>query len=174
MLKILTYFLKHHMPQNARLLTLAGLVISIGVFSAPIRIFAATQSVYSAQSSISDFAQAKTGINTTLKTGDQQPTAGTCGAPDQEVHISLDIGCKHKGNPILDALFAIIRFLSIGVGLVIVGSMVVAGIQFTSSRGDPQATAKAVGRIQSTLVALLIFIFAYAILNYLVPGAILK
>ncbi len=96
-----------------------------------------------------------------------------CGDPPG-VTTSINIGCEGKGNPILDMLFAFVRFLSAGVALVIVGSMIWAGIQYTSSRGDPQATAKAVSRIQSNVVALLIFIFAYAMLNYVIPGAVLK
>lgn len=98
----------------------------------------------------------------------------TCGGGNSAVHISIDLGCKQKGNPILDMLFAVIRFLSIGVGFVIIGSLIVAGIQYTTSRGDPQATAKALGRVSNTVGALLLFIFAYAILNWLIPGAILK
>ncbi len=96
-----------------------------------------------------------------------------CGGGSEATKMSFDIGCKGEGNPIPDALFAIIRFLSDGVGLVIIASMIVAGIQYTSSRGDPQSTAKAVHRIQSNFTALLIFIFGYAILNYLIPSAVL-
>jgi len=69
-------------------------------------------------------------------------------------------------------MFAIIRFLTTGVGLVLIGSMVVAGIQYASSRGDPQATASALNRIMSNVIALLIFLFAYAILNYVIPGVV--
>lgn len=97
-----------------------------------------------------------------------------CGSGDAKVKTSINIGCQGKGNPILDMLFAFIRFLSAGVGLVIVGSMVFAGVQYTTSRGDPQATAQAVNRIQSSFLALLLFIFTYAILNYLVPAGLLK
>lgn len=97
-----------------------------------------------------------------------------CGDDGSTVYVSIDLGCKGKGNSIADLLFGIIRFLSIGVGLVIVGSMVYAGIQYTTSRGDPQATAKAIGRIRANVIALLIFAFAYAILNYVIPGQVLK
>lgn len=96
------------------------------------------------------------------------------GSPNPVIRTEINIGCKGAGNPILDATFAIIRFLSDGVGLVIVGSMIVAGIQYTTSRGDPNATAKAEKRVISNVVALLTYIFAYAILNYLIPGAFLK
>lgn len=98
----------------------------------------------------------------------------SCGGPGNEVSITINLGCRHKGNAVYDMIFAIVRFLSLGVGLVLVGSMIWAGIQYTSSRGDPQATAAAVNRIRSNVTALLIFIFAYAILNYVVPGQILK
>lgn len=102
------------------------------------------------------------------------PTADTCGGGDTAVKTSIDIGCKGKGNGILDATFAIIRFLSNGVGLVLIGSLVWGGIQFSMSRSNPQAVSAAQNRIKSTLGALVIFIFTYAILNYLVPGNLLK
>jgi uncharacterized membrane protein YjgN (DUF898 family) len=95
---------------------------------------------------------------------------GTVNGQDESVTTSIDIGCKGEGNPIADMLFAIIRILSDGVGLVVIASIIVGGIQYSASRGDPQATARAVGRIQSSLLALLIFIFGYAILNYLIPA----
>lgn len=97
-----------------------------------------------------------------------------CGGGENEIRTSIDFGCKGEGNAMLDLAFAIIRFLSNGAGLVIIGSLVWAGIQYTGSRGDPQSSAMAINRIQSTVFALLIFIFAYAIINYLVPGVFLR
>jgi hypothetical protein len=97
----------------------------------------------------------------------------TCGN-NPKVEVSIGIGCRGKGNPIADMVFAIIRVLSAGVGIVVVGSIVVGGIQYSASRGDPQATAMAVNRIRSSLFALLIFVFGYALLNYIIPGAILR
>ena len=96
-----------------------------------------------------------------------------CGGTSDAYTPVIDLGCKGKGNPIIDALLGIIHFLSLGVGLVVVGSVIVGGIQYSASRGDPQATAQAINRIRSALVALLIFIFAYAFLNYLLPNFLL-
>lgn len=111
----------------------------------------------------------------TLEDPDKNSTTrDTCGEGNGKVDIAIDVGCKGKGNPILDMLFAFIRFLSIGVGLVLIGSMIVAGIQYTSSRGDPQATAAAIKRITSTVGALALFIFMYAILNWLIPAGLLR
>jgi len=97
-----------------------------------------------------------------------------CGGDKTAYKPSIDLGCKGQGNAILDLTFAIIRFLSYGVGLVIVGSLTYAGIQYIGSRGDPNANALAVKRITSNVTALLMFIFAYALINYIVPGAVLK
>lgn len=106
-------------------------------------------------------------------TGDGSPTGKQCG-DNPVVKTSIDLGCKGKGNPITDLSFAIIRLLSDGVGLVIVGGLMAAGIQFTMSRGDPQLRAKAIGRISHVIIALFIYIFSYAIINYVVPQGFFK
>lgn len=105
---------------------------------------------------------------------DDVKTNSVCGAQPNDVKVVIDIGCRGQGNAILDAAFAILRFLTLGASLVIIGSTIVAGIQFTTSRGDPQATAAAIKRITNNAAALLLFIFTYAILNWLVPNTILR
>jgi hypothetical protein len=119
---------------------------------------------------------------------DSATTKYACGSGKDEIHTSMNLGCRGNacaqgsqtgycaGNngAIVDMVFAIIRFLSDGVGLVVVGSIVYAGIQYTTSRGDPNATAMAIKRIRSAITALLIFIFAYAILNYVIPAGFFK
>jgi hypothetical protein len=97
-----------------------------------------------------------------------------CGGGDQAVETSINIGCKGKGNPILDATFAIIRVLSIGVGLAVVAGLIIAGIQLSASQGDPQRRAKAIARIYNVVIALFVYIFAYAILNYVIPAGFFK
>jgi len=117
-----------------------------------------------------------------------------CGSNDQAtgkqglVPTSIDLGCQGDAcqagsttgycatyhNPIIDAVFAIIRFLSAGVGIVIVASTMFAGIQYTLARDDPTAVAHAKERIVNNLIALLIFIFAFSLINYVVPGGFLQ
>lgn len=106
--------------------------------------------------------------------------APQCGKGDGAVITSIDFGCKGNAcsqddcNAALDASFAIIRFLSAGVGLAITASLVYAGLQYIGSRGDPTSSQLAQERIRSTVVALIIFIFAYAILNYIIPIGFFK
>jgi hypothetical protein len=103
-------------------------------------------------------------------------TNGECGDAQHggPVKTAIDIGCEGKGNPRADITFAIIRIMSDGVGLVVIGSIIFGGIQYSASRGDPQSTAKATNRIRSSIFALLLYIFGYAILNYVIPGQFLK
>jgi len=99
----------------------------------------------------------------------------TCGgSSNNSYNTSIDFGCSGKGNPILDLMFGIIRFLTYGVGIIISGSIIVGGIQYISSQGNPENTNHAVNRIRNALIALLVYIFAYPLLNYLLPTAVLK
>lgn len=95
-------------------------------------------------------------------------TCGGAGYP--QIETSIDFGCKKIGSPITDLLFALLRFLAVGVGIIITGSLVWAGIQYIFSQDDPSAVSAAKNRILHTIIALLIYIFAYAILNFLIPG----
>ncbi len=94
-----------------------------------------------------------------------------CGGTNyHQVKTSVTIGCKQFGNPIADMLFAILRFLTFGVGIVITGSLIYAGLQYIFSRDDPSAVGAAKNRILHTVLALIIFIFSYALLAFLIPS----
>ena len=101
-----------------------------------------------------------------------------CGKGTEQVRISFDIGClgnAYEGdelNPVLDMLFALLRFVSAGVGLIVIGSIIWAGIQYSTSRGNPQSTEASIKRVTNAVIALLLYIFSFAILNFLVPGGL--
>jgi Type IV secretion system pilin len=101
------------------------------------------------------------------------PSGPCCGGKAfHQVQTSIAIGCKGVGNPITDMLFAILRFLTAGVGIVIVGSLIWAGIQYIFSQDDPSAVSAAKNRILHSVIALLMFIFAFAILDFIIPQGI--
>lgn len=103
-------------------------------------------------------------------------TADQCGRGDSKIKTGIDFGCKGDqgtiDSGILDLLFALLRWLSIGVGIVAVISIIIGGIQYTASQDDPQASAKAIDRIRNTVFALLLYVFIWAIANWLVPGGL--
>ena len=104
----------------------------------------------------------------------QEAYAGKkCGKGSTTVNTKLDLGCKRQNkNPIIDLAYALIRFLSVGVGIVVVASVVFAGIMYTTSEGNPEKTAQAKSRIQTSIMALILYLFIFAIVQYLVPGGL--
>ena len=65
-----------------------------------------------------------------------------------------------------------IKFLSAMTGLIVVISIVVGGIQYSTAGGDPGKVAAAKTRITQAIIALLIFIFLLSFLQWVVPGGI--
>jgi hypothetical protein len=97
--------------------------------------------------------------------GSNYSGADDCGG----VAVSVDVGCSGKGNPIYDYLRGIIIFIGAAIGLAVVISIIVAGIQYSSSAGNPQNIAKAKERIVNAVIGLLLYLFLAAIIRYLIP-----
>lgn len=66
-----------------------------------------------------------------------------------------------------------INLLSGLVGVVVVVVLVLGGIQYTTSAGDPNAAAAAKKRISNAILALIAFALMYGFLQWLVPGGVL-
>lgn len=96
--------------------------------------------------------------------------------PDEVADTSEDaptaVETEVQNNPIFKRLQEIISFLVVGVGIVVTISIVIAGIQYTTSRGDPNKTAAAVNRITQAGIALFLYVFGSVILNWLIPGGL--
>ncbi len=66
-----------------------------------------------------------------------------------------------------------INVLSAVAGIAIVASIMIAGFQYMTARDNAGQVEAARKRIVWALLALLIFIFTYAFLNFVVPGGVL-
>jgi hypothetical protein len=66
----------------------------------------------------------------------------------------------------------IIKFLSVGAGILAVGGVVWGGITYATARGNPGQIQKAVTTIISSVVGLVLLFLLVAIFNYLIPGKI--
>ena len=75
-----------------------------------------------------------------------------------------------KDNPIVKDLQIIVNFLSIGVAVVVVGVIIVGGIQYITAGDSAEKITAAKQRIMNGLIALFIFIFTFAFLQWLIPG----
>lgn len=75
-------------------------------------------------------------------------------------------------NPIIVDLKKIIDIVAIGVSIVVIGSIIFAGIQYITAGDNTQTITAAKQRIFRSLFALLAFIFTWALLMWLIPGGI--
>lgn len=65
-----------------------------------------------------------------------------------------------------------IRVLSALAGVAVIIGIIIGGIQYSSSGGDPQKSAAGKGKVMKSLYALFIFLFLFGILQFLSPGGI--
>lgn len=80
------------------------------------------------------------------------------------------IASVSRDNPIVKDLNQAVNFLAALVGVVVVGTIILGGIQYTMAGDNPSALGAAKQRIINGLIALLAFLFMYAFLQWLVPG----
>ncbi len=105
---------------------------------------------------------------------------GIAVADEREVleRISTEVDCKEanlsKDNcGIVRYLLLFINALSALVGLAVVIMIIVGGIEYAAAADNPQKVSAAKSKIINALLALLMFIFMYAFLQWVVPGGIL-
>ena len=67
----------------------------------------------------------------------------------------------------------LINVLSATLGVVVTAVIIIAGIQYSASAGNPQAAAAARQRITNAALALLFFAGMYGFLQWIVPGGLL-
>lgn len=106
----------------------------------------------------------------TALTKDQLASCEACtkaGLPTGDISQA----CLQK-NPIVKQLNIFVNFLSGLVGVVVVGVIIVGGIQYSLAGGNPQAVAAARKRIIDGLIALFAFLFIFAFVQWLVPGGV--
>lgn len=97
----------------------------------------------------------------------EDDSASGCG----ELKTSI-IQCSSGSGSIIGMLVQIINFLAVGVGIAVVGGIIWGGMIYASSNGDSGKTKQAITIIVNAVVGLLLFIFMYALVNFLVPGGV--
>ena len=85
--------------------------------------------------------------------------------------------CKEGLDPekcgITRYIVLFINVLSAALGVIVTGVIIVAGIQYSASGSNPQATAAAKKRIPNAVLALVFFVAMYGFLQWIVPGGVL-
>jgi uncharacterized protein YqhQ len=91
-------------------------------------------------------------------------------ADNQAQNAALDKSLQK--NPIIRDIQDIVDFLSAGVGLVVVAMIILGGIQYSIAGDNSQKITDAKKRIANALIALLVFIFLFAFVQWLIPGGV--
>jgi hypothetical protein len=95
-------------------------------------------------------------------------------SPTDPCDLPANSGSALCSGVVKNYIDPVILFVGGGVGLVIVIMIVIGGIQFITSGGDPNHVAEAKKRIANALLALVAWILIYAFLNWIMPGGVFK
>jgi len=103
-----------------------------------------------------------------------------CGTDQVAIGVSiggkncLDKGTTVETNVIVVWLSAIIKFLTVGVGLAATGGVVYGGFLYLTAQGNSGKTQKGVATIVNSMIGVGLYALTFAITNYLVPGGVLR
>jgi len=67
-----------------------------------------------------------------------------------------------------------IKMFSMVTGVAIIAGVIMGGIQYSASAGDPQKAAAAKSKISKALLSLVVFMFLFAGIQFMSPGALNK
>lgn len=115
----------------------------------------------------------------------QVARAATCGPDEQEVTLPVDQGGTQcvpinersadlTQNPIFFYLRNIIIFLAGGVGLAVVGGIIAGAYMYITARASASQAEQGQTMIINSVIGLLLFIFMFAILQFIIPGGIFQ
>jgi len=95
---------------------------------------------------------------------------GTCVDPaaDPNTDCTKENGCDIIAKYVNPS----INLLTMLFGLIAAASLIMGGIQYSASEGDPQKAAQAKNRITNTIIAIVAYFFLYSFLEFLIPGGI--
>jgi hypothetical protein len=101
------------------------------------------------------------------------------GTPAKQ-QVTVGNGCADKNykgclqdSPLVKDIRVAINFLAAGVGVIVTGSIIFAGIQYITAQDNAQQVAAAKKRIYRSIFALVTFFLTYAFLQFLIPGGAL-
>lgn len=84
--------------------------------------------------------------------------------------LTMCKGEKDGEKTITCVLSLVINIMTYGIGVLGVVGIVLSGIQYITSQGDPAKMTKAKNRIVQVVIGLVIYAVMYAALFFLVPG----
>lgn len=81
-------------------------------------------------------------------------------------------GTSADGSSITAMLLYILNFMAVGVGIAVVAGIAWGGFMYSQAGGDSTKTKQAISIIINAVIGLVLFIFMYALVNFMVPGGV--
>lgn len=101
--------------------------------------------------------------------------AATCTDSDGQTVTTSVLACPsgQDGRAIIWQLLEMaVNFLAAGVGIAVVAGIVFGAITYATAAGSADQAKKGITFVTNAVVGLLLFIFMYAIINFLIPGGL--
>jgi hypothetical protein len=90
----------------------------------------------------------------------------------QDKNTQAYTNCRANNDLFKTYVNPFIAFLSFAVGLAVVIGVIIGGMQYITSAGDPQKAATGKRHIWNAIIAMLVYLFLFALLNFLIPGGV--
>jgi hypothetical protein len=101
----------------------------------------------------------------------------------------VDIGTQNEGDCVKKTAFSfgacgnanvsisclvgeVMKFLTVMVGIAVVGGITFGGITYSTGSGNAAKTQKGVTIIVNSVIGLLVYLLMFAIINFLIPGGV--
>ncbi|MDL2341583.1 MAG: hypothetical protein QFB87_00705 [Patescibacteria group bacterium] len=81
-------------------------------------------------------------------------------------------GSTDKCDFIASYVNPFIKLLSAAVGIAVVVGILIGGVEYISSGGDPQKAASGRKHIVNAVIGLVVYIFLFGLINFIIPGGI--
>lgn len=75
---------------------------------------------------------------------------------------------------VMGLLIMTVWIMTAGVGVLAVGGIVWGAILYTTAGGNQEKTKKAIEIIRNVVIGLLLYVFMFAIVNFLIPGGVIQ
>jgi hypothetical protein len=96
-----------------------------------------------------------------------------CAGANQTACSDNAVNCNFDGCDLIQKYInPAIDLASVSFGLLAAASLILGGINYASSEGDPQKASQAKNRLSKTIVAVVAYLFLYSFLQFIVPGGV--
>ncbi len=103
--------------------------------------------------------------------GPRDPSNPTATPPT--IHCVPKNASSFNTNPIVAFLITVVQFFMYGIGIALTAGLVIGGVVHETARGNAQQVQKAEEIIRNVIIGIALYVFMFAIINFIIPGRIL-